>query len=65
MTKECKTKPTDDRPAYEPPRALRLGDMHAGEGIGCSQPGSGALGCGWPGNTPTGGCEDPGNFFQE
>jgi len=37
---------TDDRPAYDPPRALSLGEMGAGTGGSppCTLPGSGAGG---------------------
>jgi hypothetical protein len=43
MSEELKDQqPQDDRPEYEPPRALRLGDVHTGTGPpACTAPGSG------------------------
>lgn len=76
MEKESKIlRPTDDRPAYEPPRALRLDGTHTGEGgitPTCTVPGSGAVGdcgtgasaTGWcyvQGNTADFGCDASGN----
>jgi hypothetical protein len=50
-----------ERLSYEPPRAMRLGTVHAGAGY--CRPGSGdAGGCGTPGNSAVGrGCNLPGN----
>lgn len=48
MQEELKNQQSqDDRPGYEPPRALRLGDVHTGTGPPvCTAPGSGdALSC--------------------
>ena len=43
MSEERKgQQPQDDRPEYEPPRALRLSDMH--DGMGECNPGSGDTG---------------------
>jgi len=63
--------PKDERLVYEPPRAMRLGDTHAGVGecrptgsgdAYCSEPGSSATGiCGVPGNSAALLCESPGN----
>jgi hypothetical protein len=46
----------DTQPAYDPPQALRMGDIHAGTGgTGCTLPGSGASPCG-AGNSAVGEC---------
>lgn len=46
----------DERPRYETPTAVRLDDMHAGQGE-CTLPGSGDFSYCDPGNVPLGdGC---------
>ena len=52
MTDDPKKQPQDDRPAYEPPRALRLIDTHPGAGppAVCSSDGSGDAVCSSDGN---------------
>ena len=52
----------DSRPAYEPPRALRLGDMHVGNGIARCGPGSGDVqSCSMNGNSAVSDCNANGN----
>ena len=49
MSDDPQKKPSDDRPAYVPPRALRMDDLHPGVGY-CGTPGSGdSLACDLPG----------------
>lgn len=52
--------PNDKRLTYEPPRAMRVGDTHAGAGA-CVDPGSGDPNCDRTGNTATQACRTPGN----
>jgi hypothetical protein len=60
MTDELKPQLTNDRPIYEPPRALRLGDTHSGAGQ-CIDGSGNTFVCG-PGNNASGsGCQTPGN----
>ncbi|MBU0491070.1 MAG: hypothetical protein KKB13_04405 [Chloroflexi bacterium] len=65
MEKESKIlRPTDGRPAYEAPRALRLDGPHTGEGgitPTCTTPGSSAVGDCGSGASATGWCYVEGN----
>jgi hypothetical protein len=50
------------QPVYDPPQALRMGDIHAGAGgITCGQPGSGDTGYCSTGNSAQGDGCSPGN----
>ena len=53
----------DTQPAYDPPQALRMGDIHAGSGGGvCNPSGSGDTGYCTTGNNAAGdGCIENGN----
>jgi hypothetical protein len=64
----------DTQPAYDPPQALRMGDIHAGAGgVSCAEAGSGFQGSCLPGTSAavdcstgdgaTGNCIQPGNGF--
>ena len=56
MSKQAK----DTRLVYEPPRAMRMADTHAGAGD-CEAPGSGDADCVPTGNSATAICRNPGN----
>jgi hypothetical protein len=50
------------QPAYDPPQALRMGDIHAGTGgVGCTQPGSGDTAICDTGNSASPECLADGN----
>jgi len=60
----------DKLASYEPPRALRVGDVRFGAGQGqdfCQAPGSGNYdGCSLPGSSAVGlGCGGPGNTASD
>lgn len=61
MEKESKVlRPTDTRPTYEPPQAMRLNQVHAGEGA--CEPGSGdSEYCYFSGNAANAECLSAGN----
>jgi hypothetical protein len=50
----------NEKKAYEPPKAMRLGDMRGGVGD-CYESGSGDAWCDTSGNTATSGCYGSGN----
>jgi hypothetical protein len=53
---------SDSQPAYDPPLALRMGDIHAGTGgvTSCAEAGSGHQGDCLPGTSATGECLNDG-----
>lgn len=62
MTQEYKTQPTDDRPAYEAPRALRLGGTGVSTGQTACQSGSSNVNWCVAGTSADGsGCEQNGD----
>ena len=73
MTDERKNQPRTDRPAYEPPRVMRMGDPRFGTGDACDASGSSADPCNACGYTAFGcgsngccalNCSGPGDSAQ-
>jgi len=62
MSDELKMRPNDARPAYEPPRAVRMDDRGPGAGL-CNANGSGDVGdCTSQGLSATVNCNANGNL---
>lgn len=60
MSDELKTEPADARPVYDPPQAMRLSQVHAGEGL-CDPSGSGDFeACYFPGSAAQTECLEAG-----